>query len=196
MTSGPHTRPSLLLRLRDSRDHAAWCEFVELYGPVVFGFLRRRGVQDADAADLTQDVFRSVAGAIGRFDYAPARGGFRSWLLQVTRNHLHSFHRRGARIPRTNDTDFAERLDEQLADDGSECVWIDEWRREVLSRACQHVQSTVRLETWEAFVRTSVLGLEPAQVAAELGLTVSAVYLAKSRILARLRNFVAELESD
>src|SRR5690554_6526060 len=100
MSVGPSTRPSPLIRLRDRLDRAAWGEFVELYAPVVFGFARKHGLQDADAGDLTQDVFRSVVGAITRFEYAPARGGFRAWLFQVTRNHLRSFLRREARLAR------------------------------------------------------------------------------------------------
>src|SRR5437588_509207 len=81
----PVTRASLLVRIRDGRDRDAWRQFVRLYAPVVYGFARKRGLQDADAADLMQEVFRSVAAAAGRLDYDPARGTFRSWLYTVTR---------------------------------------------------------------------------------------------------------------
>ena len=66
----PLTRASLLIQIRDGSNHAAWQEFVNLYGPLVYGFARKRGLQDADAADLMQDVLRSIATAIGRLDFA------------------------------------------------------------------------------------------------------------------------------
>src|SRR5438552_1369435 len=85
MPESPQTRASLLVRLRDGHDREAWRQFVDLYAPLVYGFARRRGLQDADAADLMQDVLRAVSGAAGRLDYDPAKGTFRSWLFTVTR---------------------------------------------------------------------------------------------------------------
>ena len=73
----PLTRASLLVQIRDGANHAAWQEFAHLYGPVVYGFARQRGLQDADAADIVQDVFRSVASSIGRLDYDRHQGTFR-----------------------------------------------------------------------------------------------------------------------
>src|SRR5262249_4484786 len=70
-------RLTLLLRLRDARDDGAWAQFVDLYAPLVFGFARKHGLQDADAADLTQDVLQAVSGAIQRLDYDSGRGSFR-----------------------------------------------------------------------------------------------------------------------
>src|SRR5437660_7551812 len=91
MLESPATRASLLVRLRDGGDAGAWQEFVQLYAPVVYGFARKRGLQDADAADLMQEVFRSVAGAAGRLEYDPKRGSFRGWLYTVTRNKIYTF---------------------------------------------------------------------------------------------------------
>ena len=96
MTDPPPTRPSLLVRIRDPRDGVAWGEFVDIYGPLVYDYGRRRGLQDADAADLTQDVLRAVAAAADRFAYDPARGAFRSWLFTVTRTKLLDSVRRAA----------------------------------------------------------------------------------------------------
>src|SRR6516162_4441795 len=87
----PTTRPSLLVRIRDAADRDAWVQFVEVYAPLVYKFVRRRGLQDADAADLTQDVLRAVAGARQRLRYDPDRGTFRSWLFTVARNKLATF---------------------------------------------------------------------------------------------------------
>ena len=85
MAKIPATRASLLVRLRNPRDEAAWNEFVNLYGPLLYGYARKQGLQDADAADLGQDVLSAVAGAIGRLAYDPSRGTFRNWLFTVLR---------------------------------------------------------------------------------------------------------------
>src|SRR5205823_3239375 len=85
----PATRASLLVRIRDGQDAEAWRQFVRVYAPVVYGFARKRGLQDADAADLMQEVLRSVAAAAGHLEYDPRRGSFRGWLYTVTRNKLY-----------------------------------------------------------------------------------------------------------
>src|SRR5438876_9916363 len=91
MVEPPLTRASLLVRIRDGRDQKAWQQFVRLYAPVVYGFARKRGLQDADAADVMQDVLRSVAAAAARLDYDPSRGTFRGWLYTVARNKIFNF---------------------------------------------------------------------------------------------------------
>src|SRR2546421_11891451 len=91
MSESPGTRASLLIRIRDSEDKDAWRQFVALYAPLIHGLARRRGLQDADAADLTQEVLRSVTAAIPGLDYDPARGSFRGWLFTVTRRRIHDF---------------------------------------------------------------------------------------------------------
>src|SRR5262245_60577896 len=133
MRGGPATRPSLLVRIRDHADRTAWAEFVGLYVPLVYGYARARGLQEADAADLVQEVFRSVAAAVRRFDYDPQRGGFRAWLLQATRNHLRSFLRRAARAARVGLPDGATILEDLPAAEGRDDLWEMEWRRHVFA---------------------------------------------------------------
>src|SRR5271156_4756474 len=91
MEDSPATRASLLVRIRDPEDTAAWQEFFRVYASLVYGFARKRGLQDADAADLMQEVMRSVAVAARRLEYDPRRGTFRGWLYTVTRNKIYSF---------------------------------------------------------------------------------------------------------
>src|SRR5438270_7260333 len=91
MEQSPATRASLLVRLRDPHDKEAWGQFVQLYAPVIYGFARKRGLQDADAADLMQEVLRSVSRAAGRLEYDPSRGSFRGWLFTITRNKVFNF---------------------------------------------------------------------------------------------------------
>src|SRR5687767_15480166 len=108
----PLTRASLLVQIRDGANHAAWQEFVNLYGPVVYRFARNRGLQDADAADLMQDVLRSVARNAPRMEYDPGRGTFRGWLYTVTRNKIYNFLSGQRHRPRgTGDSNAHERLD-------------------------------------------------------------------------------------
>src|SRR5262249_40152904 len=94
MADALRTRASLLARLGDPEDRAAWQQFVELYGGLVYGFARQRGLQDADAADLTQEVFLAVARSAGRWQYDPRRGSFRGWLYRVSQNQIAQLLRR------------------------------------------------------------------------------------------------------
>ncbi|MCG8652071.1 MAG: sigma-70 family RNA polymerase sigma factor, partial [Pirellulales bacterium] len=93
------TRHSLIARLSDHADSAAWQEFVELYQPLVFGIARRHGLQPSDANDLVQEVFAAVATSIGRFEADRSRGRFRSWLFRVARNQTLLHLRRLGRVP-------------------------------------------------------------------------------------------------
>src|SRR6266446_1968412 len=112
MPEPPLTRATLLVRLRDGTNAEAWREFLQLYGPVVYGFARNRGLQDADAADLMQEVLRSVARNAPRMEYDPARGTFRGWLYTVTRNKIYNFLSGQRNRPRASgDSDAHERLE-------------------------------------------------------------------------------------
>src|SRR4051812_30805186 len=114
MTESPSTRPSLLIRIRDPQDELAWAEFVEIYTPLIHRLARSKGLQEADAADLTQDVFRAVAGAIDRWDPDPALGSFRGWLFRISRNLMVNLLASQRRHPRASgDSDVARLLEER-----------------------------------------------------------------------------------
>jgi len=91
MNDAPITRPSLLLRVRDVNDNAAWTQFVEIYTPLIYGYCRARGLQEASAADVAQETMRAVVRAIAKFEYDPARGKFRNWLLTVVQSRVSNF---------------------------------------------------------------------------------------------------------
>src|SRR5579884_3770062 len=128
MADIPPTRASLLLRLRDPRDAAAWAEFVGLYAPLVYGYLRKQGLQDADAADLSQDVLAAVARGIGRLEYDPRRGAFRNWLFTAVRRKLANWRRARRSRPDLRPDPEADRLlEEHTAPAAAEAEWQAEW---------------------------------------------------------------------
>jgi RNA polymerase sigma-70 factor (ECF subfamily) len=197
MADFPSTRVSLLVRLRDPQDEAAWRQFVDLYAPLVYGYARRRGLQDADAADVCQDVLRAVAGAIGRLEYDPARGAFRNWLFVVVRRKLADWRdAREKRAGGSGDSAAQRLLEQQPAPEAAEESWEDEWERRLFAWACEQVRRDVSEATWQAFWRTAVDGRPSKQVAADLGLSVGAVYLARRRVLARLKDLIRAVQES
>src|SRR5215831_8082780 len=139
MSEPPTTRPSLLVRLRDPLDERAWAEFVAIYGPLVHRLARQRGLQDADAADLVQEVFRAVAGAIERYDPDPEKGSFRGWLSTIARNLIVNLLNAQRRHPRgTGDSAIRQLLEAQPAPTCEESVLFDtEYRRRLLHWAAE-----------------------------------------------------------
>jgi RNA polymerase sigma-70 factor (ECF subfamily) len=196
MDEAPLTRHSLIVKLRDPTAAEAWREFVALYEPLVYGLARRKGLQDADARDLCQEVFKAVAGAVDQWDPDPARGSFRGWLSRIARNLLLNFLTRKQHEPRgSGSTSVHELLDAQPAADPSATTLFEaEYKRRVFRWAAAEIKSEFTPTTWQAFWRTAVGSQSPKEVAAELGLSVGAVYIARSRVVARLRQRVEQLE--
>jgi RNA polymerase sigma factor (sigma-70 family) len=194
MSDAPATRLSLLVRLCDARDDDAWSQFVEIYAPLVYGYARKHGLQDADAADLTQDVLQAVSGAIRRLDYDPRRGSFRGWLFTVVKNKLRNFVAAQKRPGRaTGDTDAQHLLNELPAREEDQSAWWDEeYERRVFAWASEQVRSHFSESTWQAFWQTAVEGKTGPQAARELRMSVAAVYLAKGRVMARLKEIIRE----
>jgi RNA polymerase sigma factor (sigma-70 family) len=187
----PLTRASLLVQIRDGANHAAWQEFIHLYGRVIYGFARQRGLQDADAADIVQDVLRSVAASIGRLDYDRHQGTFRGWLFTITRNKVFNFlSARRIRPQGSGDTTTNRLLDAQPdGSDGSE-IWELEYQRRLAALAMDRIQKEFQANTWRAFWLTAVEGVGAPEAAKQLRMTPGAIYVAKSRVLARLKDEV------
>lgn len=195
MSDAPATRLSLLVRLSDARDDDAWSQFVEIYAPLVYGYARKHGLQDADAADLTQDVLQAVSGAIRGFEYDPRHGSFRGWLFTIVRNKLLNFVAAQKRPGRgSGDSDVQQRLQELPAREDDRMAWWDEeYERRVFAWASEQVRGRFSESTWQAFWQTAVEGKTGPQAAHELRMTVAAVYLAKGRVMARLKEIIREL---
>jgi RNA polymerase sigma factor (sigma-70 family) len=189
MVESPATRPSLLVRLRDPRDQDAWQEFFQVYSSVIYGFARRKGLQDADAADLMQDVLRRVAASADKFDYDPRRGTFRGWLFTVTRNRLYDLtDRKKKQVQAAGGSDMLDQLNRQpAADDGADAAWDHEYQQGIMRWAMERVRGEFQESTWQAFLLTAMEGKSPQEAAGQLKTSAGAVYVAKSRVLARLR---------
>lgn len=182
--SEPVTRPSMLLRLRNYHDASAWQTFADVYGRLVYRYCRRRGLQEADAVDVMQEVLVQVSRSMPRFDYHPQRGTFRGWLATVTRNKLNRFWKR-ARA--TSQLSLAD------APTTSDIAWDDEYHQMLLAAAIQRTKPHFEPVTWQAFELVWFDQLDAAAAARRLKLPIERVYVAKSRVLKRLQRAVTEL---
>jgi RNA polymerase sigma-70 factor (ECF subfamily) len=180
------TPVSLLRRLREqSEQQQAWERFVRLYTPLLCAWAARLGLREADIADLVQDIFTHLLQKLPEFDYDPQKS-FRGWLRTVALNKWRERQRRW-QPPR------AELAVENLAAEPADDFWDHEGKQFLLHQAMELIRAEYQPETWTAFWEYAVQGRPAAEVAAELKLTVNAVYLAKARVLRRLKQEFQEL---
>ena len=198
----PETRPSLMLRLREVADQQAWAEFVSIYEPLVLRLMRQRGLQEADARDVTQQVVLAVTQAVDRWQPDGREASFRRWLFAIARTLALKFVQRGkgplgTTRRGTGGTDMLKLLDSlPEPEHRTTATFDDEYRTEVFRWAAEQVRSEFRESTWLAFWRTCVLHEPIAHVAELLRMSVGNVYVARSRIIARLRQVVEEFEES
>ncbi len=196
MTDGPTTRETLLLRIRNRADVNAWKQFVDVYAPVTQTYASRKGLQENDAADVTQEVLQQIASRIDRFEYDASKGQFRGWLHTVTRNMVVNFQKRHSRHRGSGESAVQRVLEAQPASSSDEAEWNTVYQQRLMSWAMERVQGEFADAQWQAFELTAIQHLPPAGVAEQLQMSVGAVYVAKSRVIARLRTFVEELGDD
>ena len=178
------TPRSLLERLRSRGDEQAWNRFVELYTPFILHCVRRVGVSASDAADLVQDVFALLMTKLPGFQYDRSRS-FAAWLRVITRNKCRDYLRR--RRPE------AALPADPAAPDDADLFTEDEYRRFIAQRALRLMQAEFQDTTWRACWENVVEGRPAAEVAERLGISLNAVYVAKSRVLSRLREELEHL---
>ncbi len=177
------TPASLLERLRDPAKEADWDHFVRLYSPLLCCWARRLGLNGADVADLVQDVFTILVRKLPAFRYDPNKR-FRAWLWTITVNKCREKRRgKAADTLQAGEGDLA-RL---AGPDSADAVDEAEYRQYLVRRALQLMQAKFQPATWRAFWECVAADRPAAEVAAELGLSVDAVYAAKSRVLRHLR---------
>lgn len=194
----PETRPSLLLRIRDADDRDAWDQFSEIYRPVICRVARLKGLQQADAEDLAQQVLLSVAGAIDRWQPDEGRAKFRTWLKRVTENAALNALTRGLPDAASGSKAIDACLQQRPAkSDPDSDLLRTEYRREIFSRAAQQIRQEFLDDTWNAFWLTAVDGLDIEAAAKQLNCNRGSIYASRSRVMKRLKQKVEEYtESD
>jgi RNA polymerase sigma-70 factor (ECF subfamily) len=175
--------------LRTGVDETAWRRLVQLYTPLLFFWARRCGESEDDASDLVQEVFVILLQTLPTFEYDPERGGFRSWLRTLLLNKLRDRKRRQARDEKA----LAQHGPEAQLPDIAEVFSEAEYRRELSRRALRLMQSEFAPATWKACWETVVEGRPAVEVGRELGITENAVYIARCRVLRRLRQELSGL---
>ncbi len=197
MNPTPDTRASLLIRVRDPADQAAWCEFVEIYRPVILRLARQKGMQEADAEDVAQQVLVSVAKAVEQREHDPNRSKFRTWLNRVAHNAVLNALMRARPDRGSGDSELLAVLEQQESQTGptSELVQL-EYRREVFRWAATQVRQEFHEDTWQAFWLTAVEGCTVDAAAKQLSKNPGSVYAARSRVIQRIQYKVAEYEQE
>lgn len=193
MKNTPDTRASLLIRLRRHDDVESWGEFVEIYQPLIFRMAERCGLQEADAHEVVQEVLARVARAVPNWKSSGNQGSFRSWLRCVTKNLVIQFFRDRRRWPQTSDNSDVRRLVEGKPTPAADDEWFDvELQKQYFTWAARRLKDRFEPATWSAFWRTSVDNEPIELVARELGMTRGAVYIARSRVMSKLRRAIEE----
>jgi RNA polymerase sigma-70 factor (ECF subfamily) len=179
------TPASLLQRLRQAPDEASWARFAEIYTPLLYHWARRVGLAPADASDLVQDVFVLLVQKLPELQHDPSKR-FRGWLRAVTLNRWREKARKKAPAPAADLGDIPDR-------GVDEAFWELEYRQRVVDRALELMRAEFEPATWRAFWEVAANGRRAADVGAELGLSANAVHIAKSRVLRRLREELADM---
>ena len=197
MGSTPETRPSLLIRVRDPADKAAWQEFVEIYRPVILRLARQKGMQAADAEDVAQEVLAAVAKAVEQRAHDSTRARFRTWLNRVANNAILNALTRGRPDRGSGDSALQAVLNQHESHTGPDSDLLRlEYRREVFRWAARHVREEFHQDTWVAFWLTAIEGRPVEVVAKELAKNPGAIYAARSRVIRRIQEKVTEYEQE
>jgi RNA polymerase sigma factor (sigma-70 family) len=192
MNVAPTTRCSLIVRLKDRQDASAWEEFNQLYSPLIGRIARQRGIRDCDVSEIVQDVMLSIVKAIPNYERNDRNGSFRKWLITIAKNKsLNRLMRKPVEEhQRSHQHDVALVAESAPLHRGFNQDLEQEWQQQVFVLACEHVRQNVQPQTWSAFWMTAVELRNPPEVARELGLELGTVYVARSRVLAKIRTWV------
>ncbi len=194
------THSTLLIRLRDLDDKEAWNEFIDRYAPKIYGWCRKYNLQEADAADVTQDVLSRLVKAIRSFAYDRDRGSFRGWLKTITKNLIRDLAQSWTRPGRgSGDTQVLLDLQALQGPNALKNLASEleaEAERELLREAEERVKLRVLPRTWQAYQQSAVHLKPAAEVAKDLAISVADVYVAKSRVIKMIRQEIEKLNQD
>lgn len=190
----PDTSDTLLARLADPADQAAWDQFVATYERAVTGYCRSRGLQEADVREVLQEVLLAVHRQIPDWKPSGRRNSFRVWLLRTTHRHcLRAIRQHNRADCSAGGTDARLRIESLCAADQSGDDSAEDWKRWAFQWAASQVRDEVSSSAWEAFWRSAVEQAPAAEIAEQLEISVGAVYTNKCRVLARIRRRVEQL---
>jgi len=192
----PETRDSLLIRIADARDQAAWEQFARIYRPVVYNVARMRGLQDADAQDVAQQVLLSVSKSLPNWERRDESTRFRHWLCRIARNATINMLTRQPKDRAIGGALVPVDIPENQVDSELDSRLVREYRRQLFRQAAEHVRSRADATTWQAFAMTMIDGLTIAEAAERLQRSEAVIYAARSRIMRRLRDTVKDMEED
>lgn len=196
------TRTSLLRRLKDWQDGASWQEFFDIYGKIIYRVARKSGLTEQDAKDVVQETFIAIAKQMPKFDYNPALGAFKAWLLNLTRWRIADhFRRKQPPAARTHTAASTRRtrLIEQVSDPAGqdwETVWEAEWQSNLLATALDRVKARLEPQKYQVFDLYVNKEWPAEKVAARLSIPVSQVYLIKHRVTELLKKEIARLDTN
>ena len=190
------TRHTLLYKIRDAENAVAWEEFVEIYAPLIYGFAKRQGLQHADASDVVQDSMKSVASAIRNFEYDPDKGSFRSWIYTVARSKLNNHFSRNLKHPSGTGRTTVHQMIAEHPDPSEVDQWDLDYKRHLFRWAAEKVRPEFGDTVWNAFWMTAVQDIPPKEVAKDLNIDPGRVYVAKCRVLNRLKERIATASGE
>jgi RNA polymerase sigma-70 factor (ECF subfamily) len=190
------TSPSLVARVKE-HDPAAWERLCRIYTPLIYSWVSKLEITSEDVADIVQEVFQAVASSISSFEHEVGRPPFRSWLYGITRHKTLDYFRKRKKHPLAQGGTEANRLISEIpefeicesTEDGSSANRLDQFA----FRALQIIKTDFQETTWRAFCLTAIENLSAIEVSEKLGISVGAVYTAKSRVLAHLRSELKDL---
>ena len=192
MNDWPETNPSLILRIKDPQNAVAWNELIAIYRPVIYRLARRKGLLHEDAEDLVQGVFMSVAKAIDRWEHGGGQPRFRNWLGKIARNAIVNAITRVKPDRATGASSVMQALASLPYEADTTRALIVECRLEAIRWAAREIQSKFSDATWAIFQSIAIEGRPAPEVAQVFQRTIGAVYAARCRVAARLREKVLE----
>ncbi|GAB5402965.1 MAG: sigma-70 family RNA polymerase sigma factor [Aureliella sp.] len=195
-SSVPAEHPTLSSMLLDgvrNMDPSGWSRLVTTFGPIVYRWCRSSGVKESDAPDVVQEVFASVARGIATFQREKPQGSFRSWLATITRNKVRDHYRSLAKSPNAAGGTEAFASFQQVPEHLDSTICAESAETPVVREVLRQVQAEFEAPTWNAFWMATIEGKKAAEIAGDLGISTASVYQAKSRVLRRLRQRLAEL---
>lgn len=183
------TSLSLLAQLKQSSEDVAWNRLVRIYRPLILAWIRRYDLQDSDAEDLVQEVLLAISRDVKTFSHNGRPGAFRTWVRNILVNRLRNYWRqRNRRLTSPGGQEIDQRLTE-LDDPAGQMtmVWNREHDEHVLRELLRVVEPQFEPQTWQAFCKVTLQGQKAKEVAGELKISLNSVFIAKSRVLSRLR---------